>query len=242
MKLRQRIRKGFLLISFFLFPLTIYYFSPYLPVQAAVSGIIAGSLFVFSFMFLVSLFAGRIICAYLCPAGALQDICSVINNKTVKKGRWLKYMIWIPWLSLIAFFIISAGGISEFNFWYMTTNGLSVAEPKDFIIYYGVGSIITILAFSVGRRSSCHLICWMAPFMLIGKKFSETAKFPRLQILANASKCTSCLKCSSNCPMSLEVHDMVKNSAIRHADCILCGECIDNCPESVLYYTVKSGN
>lgn len=41
--MRQRVRKTLLLISFLLFPITIWYFSPYLIIQAASEHIINGS-------------------------------------------------------------------------------------------------------------------------------------------------------------------------------------------------------
>ena len=62
--MRQRIRKTLLIISFLLFPITIWYFSPYLIILAASEHIMDGSFIVFVAMFVLSMFFGRVWCLY----------------------------------------------------------------------------------------------------------------------------------------------------------------------------------
>lgn len=69
---RQRVRKALLFVSFLLFPVTLYYFSPALILQGASEGVINGSFIVFGLMFLSALSVGRLWCGWACPAGALQ--------------------------------------------------------------------------------------------------------------------------------------------------------------------------
>jgi len=45
---RQRVRKALILISFFLFPVTIFYLSPVLIIEGASQGIVAGSFIIFA--------------------------------------------------------------------------------------------------------------------------------------------------------------------------------------------------
>ena len=61
---RKNIRKLLLIISLLLFPITIWYMSPYLIIQGAMEGIITGSFVVFTCMLLGSIFcdAGMFIC------------------------------------------------------------------------------------------------------------------------------------------------------------------------------------
>jgi len=70
MKTRQKIRKGIILFSFFLFPAVFYYLSPVLIIQASSKGIINGSFIVFSLLFIGSLsWAGAIAAGFvLLPA------------------------------------------------------------------------------------------------------------------------------------------------------------------------------
>ena len=61
---RKNIRKLLLIISLLLFPITIWYMSPYLIIQGAMEGIITGSFVVFTCMLLGSIFCGRLFCDF----------------------------------------------------------------------------------------------------------------------------------------------------------------------------------
>lgn len=84
---RQAVRKLIITISLLLFPITLYYFSPALIINAGLNGVINGSFIVFAMMFLLSIPFGRLFCAYLCPAGGLQECTFAINDKKPKQGR-----------------------------------------------------------------------------------------------------------------------------------------------------------
>jgi len=79
--MRQKIRKALLLVSFLLFPVTINYFSPYIIMDGASQGIIAGSFITFTLLFFVSLFFGRAFCGWVCPGAGIQEWCFAVNDK-----------------------------------------------------------------------------------------------------------------------------------------------------------------
>ena len=143
---RQKVRKFLVILSFLLFPVTIYYFSPYLIIQGASEGIINGSFIVFCAMLFASLFFGRAFCGWLCPAGGLQECLTLVSDKKAKGGRrnWTKYAIWIPWIAIIATISISAGGFQKIDFLYQTTSGISVANTLSYIVYYAVLLLIVV--------------------------------------------------------------------------------------------------
>jgi len=204
-------------------------------------GIITGSFVIFAMMFLLSLIFGRAFCGWVCPAGGLQECALIASNKKTKGGRlnWIKHIIWAPWIALIIFVAVRAGGLKKVDFLYQTVYGISVSNPQAYIIYYGVIVLIMVLAFTVGKRSFCHYVCWMAPFMIVGRKVSNVFKLPSLRLKADKEKCIHCKKCSDKCPMSLEVEEMVQNINMENAECILCGECVDVCPKKVINYSFK---
>ncbi len=238
---RQKIRKLFLLLSFLLFPVTLYYLSPYLIIQGGFAGIITGSLIVFAALFILSLIFGRAFCGWLCPAGGLQECCMSAVDKKVngKKIDRIKFMIWVPWLIGIVLSFLSAGGIKSFNFFYMTDHGISASSLPGLITYYLVVILITLLALTMGRRGMCHSICWMAPFMILGTKLKNKLHFPSLHLDSTPSNCVNCGICSKKCPMSLEVTRMVQANKLDNTECILCGECVDNCPKKAIRLTFK---
>jgi len=239
---RQNIRKALLIFSFLLFPITIFYFSPFIIINGAIQGVITGSFIVFSLQFVASLFWGRAFCGYVCPVGGMQECLMLISDKKVAGGKknWIKYFIWTPWIITIASLIIRAGGISGINFFYMTPRGVSLSEINSYFIYYGVILLVVVLALVTGKRGTCHYMCWMAPFMVIGTKLADKLKIPKLHIKAQSDRCTGCGRCSVKCPMSLDVKDMAEKENMKNDECILCGECIDICPRNALCYSFKN--
>lgn len=237
---RQKVRKGILIISFILFPVTLYYFSPYLIILGAKEGIITGSFIAFAAMFILSLFLGRAFCGWLCPAGGLQECMILSNDKNAKGGKlnWIKFIIWLPWLTAIILLLVNAG-IKKTDFFYQTNNGISVTNPFAYIIFYSVIFLIVVLALIAGKRSFCHYVCWMAPFMILGTKIKELLKYPSLHLEADNDKCIGCKMCNKKCPMSLDVKTMVSEDSMSNSECILCGECIDACPKLVIKYSKK---
>lgn len=238
---RQNIRKILLIVSFLFFPITIYYFSPYLIILGAADGIVTGSFIMFTALFLLSLFFGRAFCGFVCATGGLQECLTLASNKKTKGGKLnlIKYCIWVPWFGSIVFLFLRAGGFLKADFLFMTENGISVAEPFAYIIYYGVVLFIVILALTSGKRAFCHYVCWMSPFMVIGAKTADCFKIPRLRLEPDKTKCTGCGRCSEKCPMSLDVSTMVENESMQNSECILCGECIDICTKKAVRYTFK---
>ena len=234
---RQKLRIGIILSSFFLFPAVFYYLSPYLIIDATIRGIINGSFIFFILLFVSSLFIGRAYCGWVCPAAGCQEAIFLAKNKKITKGNFLKWIIWIPWISTIAILAIKNRGYQEIDFFYRTKFGLSIDSVYSFLVYLGVLSLIVIPALLVGKRSFCHHICWMAPFVIIGRKTRNTIKLPSLQLVLNNENCSHCHTCTNNCPMSLPVELMVQESEMENAECILCGTCIDGCKNKVIRYS-----
>lgn len=233
------------ILAFFSFPITMNYLSPYVIIDGAMNGIVNGSLVMFSLMLISSLFLGRLWCGWVCPGGGMQEIVEPINARPVngKKIDWIKWAIWVPWISLIAALAVMAGGYRQVDLLYFTQNGISVAGDADrpifaaYIIYYSVILLMAGQAILIGRRAACHTVCWMAPFMIIGRWIRNRFGWHALGLRSNAAACSDCLKCTSNCPMSLDVHAMVKAEKMERYECILCGSCIDNCSKKAIRYT-----
>lgn len=233
---RQKIRKTIGFITLLLFPVTIFYMSPYLSVMGAASGIISGSLLFFSILFISSIFLRRAHCSWFCISTGIHDAgLYFVTNKVGMKSRIIKYLIWVPWFSAIAL-LLATKGIKHVYPFYQTMHGVSVANAEGYIILYFFLALILILALTVGRRSFCHHVCWMAPCMVLGSKLGNLLHLPSLHMAPEKEKCNGCGLCSSKCPMSLPVKEMVVKGKIDHVDCIQCGECADNCARKVIKF------
>lgn len=220
-----------------------FYFSPVLVIEGATKGIVVGSLLVFASQFLVSLVLGRAFCGWVCPAAGLQEPLFAARDRRVRRGRWdwLKYAIWVPWLGGIAAAFAHGGGSRSVEPLYMTTHGVSIADLGNWAVYFSFVGLIVVLALTVGRRAFCHTVCWMAPFMVLGRTLRNALGWPSLRLVADAGRCRECLTCTTNCPMSLDVHAMVQRQRMEDAECILCGTCVDNCSRRAIRYAFASG-
>jgi len=244
MSKRQQIRKSLIIFMFFIFPITITWLSPYLPlIYALIGGILSGAVIIFALQFLVSLFLGRIFCGYICSAAGLQECMMRVSEKKIKSPKLslIKFYIWIPWLITLNVFFFMAGGIKEIDFFAGTTdNWIFLNEPYRFVIYFGVVLMIAVLHLVIGKRAFCHCVCWMAPFMILGVNTSKALRLPRLRLKSKSDSCIDCKQCSIKCPMSLDVMSMAKTKDMDNPECILCGECVDVCPKKVIDYTFEN--
>lgn len=239
---RQRVRQALLLISFLLFPVTLYYFSPVLIMQGASEGVINASFLVFTAMFLSSLFLGRLWCGWACPAGALQEFAEPVNRRPVSRRLdWIKWAIWLPWILGIVALAVRAGGYRSVQPFYQLEGGVTLAQDFWAYIYFIVVGVFLLLALVVGRRAGCHTICWMAPFMILGRKLRNPLPWPALRLQAEPDKCRDCLRCNAGCPMSLDVHGMVTANRMENDECILCGSCVDTCSHAVIKFSFSAG-
>ena len=240
---RQRIRQAILLLSLLLFPVTLYYFSPALIIQGAAAGIVNASAIVFGLMFLSALFVGRLWCGWACPAGALQEFAEPVNRKRTPGGKfnWIKWTIWVPWILLIAAMAVQAGGYRAVQPFYQLEGAVTVAQPYWYMVYYIVIAVFLGLALVFGRRAGCHTICWMAPFMILGRKLRNVARWPALRLVAEPANCSNCRACTRNCPMSLDVNGMVTRGNMEDSECILCGNCVDGCSKDAIRFSFSAG-
>ncbi len=241
---RQRLRKALIILTFLSFPLTMNFFSPYVSIDGSAVGLVSGSLVMFGLMFLSSLFLGRLWCGWVCPGGGLQEMIEPVNMRPVSaKTNWIKWLIWVPWITLIVFLFVQAGGIHSLDLLRHTEGGISVSGTAErpifiaYIIYFAVIGLFLLLSWLVGRRAGCHTFCWMAPFMMIGRWLRNRFHWPALGLAATPATCIDCGKCTTGCPMSLEVNSMVKSDHMENSECILCGTCVDTCPKKTIRYS-----
>lgn len=234
--MRQKIRRFTIILSFILFPVTVNYFSPFLSTWGASRGVVNGSLILFAALFLSALVTGRAFCGWACPGAGLQEALAPANESRITRGNRVKWLIWTPWITTIAVLLLRAGAPPVIEPLFMMESVISVSRPVMFIVYFAVVALIALPALVVGRRSFCHHICWMAPFMIMGRRCRDLLRLPALRLAPAPGACTKCGRCTARCPMSLPVQDMVIAGSMRNDECILCGECVDTCPNDALAY------
>ena len=230
-----------IIFSFLLLPATFAYISCPIIIEGASKGIASGGLILFVLIFLSSLLLGRLWCGWLCPGGGLQEIYFQINNKPVKAGRlnWLKYFLFLVIIAVpLISAINSAGGIDAIDLFYGTENGISIAKAGSYVIFFAQIAFFSVFALLGGKRGFCHYFCPIAVIMILGRKMRNIFAWPALHLSAEKDRCTDCRICSKNCPMSLDVNNMVRKQSMEDPECILCGCCVDSCPERAIRYAL----
>ena len=232
----QRIRIAVLTLSTILFPVTFFYLSPAVSLYGSSLGIITGSLIVFMLQFLTAMIFGRAFCSWGCPGGGIQDQVGQARNRRISLRRiaWLKYIVWGVWIGTLALFFRRAGGVKGVEFAFSTEKGLSTTSVEAIISYAVVVLVFFVLSLTLGRRAGCHTLCWMAPFMVLGRRIGLALRTPSLRLATTPQSCVSCGRCREQCPMSLDVERLAQRGSITDDNCILCGRCVDNCGSNTI--------
>ena len=237
--MKQKLRKTLVLISLLLFPVTLNFFSPYVSIDGAMSGIISGSLLLFFIMLFTGLFFGRAWCGWVCPMSALCDYAMHVSPRpaSVKKLKVIRYSIFALWAGVLVAMFVLAGGIKGIDPLHLTENIVSVDMPIKYVIYYFVLALFVVLTLVLGRRGACHAVCWMSPFLTAGYTLGRLLRIPQLRIKADTQKCLGCGACTANCPMSIKINEG-QSCFIKTSDCILCGQCVQGCQSGALRYGI----
>jgi ferredoxin-type protein NapH len=235
-KSRQRVRKAILIASMLLLPITLFYFSPYLIVDGAFQGVVAGGAVAFLGLLVASVVLGRGFCGWVCGAGAVQEVLFLANDRRARGGRlnWIKFAIWVPWLGAIAAGFVLAGGAPRVDPFHKLGGWISTGRPEAFAVFYTVLGALVAMSLLWGRRAFCHYGCWICPFMIVGTAIRDALRLPGLRLACEPDKCIHCKLCTRECPMSLDVEAMVAKANTRNTECILCGACADRCPKGAL--------
>lgn len=171
---------------------------------------------------LIGFFTGRFWCGNICPIGNFFENVSIKVSKKHRapiryKSKYVKVIVAIIMMSMFIYDMKSAWG-----------NGNQVG-----LIYFQMimESIIvgTVLSLLYNRRIWCHF-CPMGSMGALVARFSKNKR-----VLQVSSKCTSCGKCSTNCPMGISPANF-KDNKINSPDCIQCMECMEVCPQKAISY------
>ncbi len=180
----------------------------------------------------ISLIFSRIFCGYVCPLGAMQELCSMVRfkptlefNKEIKKNKILPYVRWIFFGVFFTFILILGFEITLFlnpmnGFlfpWYPTNILLIIA----LIILIG----IIIISFFV-YRPFCRYLC---PFGAIASLVSRISPLK----IRRTKSCFDCGLCEKICP-TLEGY---QNS--NKGECYLCYRCVEFCTNEMFIDTQK---
>ena len=191
------------------------------------------------------LLLGRLLCAFVCPLGFVQDVIHELRQKTHTEGiplneklyAWLRF---IKWIMLLIFLGIGLVGGSFCDFCPAITLSPALAGFKTSLYFSGFMMVAVLVSGFFKRRCFCN-ICPMGYLLGLPHRFSL------VRLRKNAVACTECGACYEACPMGIKSIFTVRQGKnelsidVTTSDCIFCGECIRRCPEDGALFMTLAG-
>lgn len=163
---------------------------------------------------------GRGWCGYACWTAMVLDCLPYKVPASHERARfgWIRYVVFIgSFLFVGVLFLLAVPGLERIMFWTFIVGN---------VLYYAAGIALAIVLKD--NRAFCKYACPITVFL---KPMSSRAL---LHVQVDEELCIECGKCTTNCPMDVEVPS---NSRKKHnaTECILCLECINECPTKALH-------
>jgi ferredoxin len=171
-------------------------------------------LLIVTFTVVTTLLWGRVLCGFLCPFGALQDVLErivprrfqrKIPQRVHDRGVYLKYVI----LGVIVLLAVAAGEISVFQY-FEPFGTVFFLSPS--IVLWGI-AIGILLASSVVPRFYCRYICPLGAALGL---VSLLALFR----IRRVDACYACKVCERSCPTGA-----IRGPDIDFKECVRCDTC-----------------
>lgn len=186
---------------------------------------------------------GPIICGFICPFGAIQDLLSRLGKKIFKrkyntfipkkidsKLKYLRYVVLV--LTVILTATSSVALLEAINPYHAYLSIFNRKFTVLGIIGFAILVLIIGLSFFV-QRLWCRYVCPYGAFLGLFNKIKV------FRVFRNKGTCISCKNCTRECPMGIEVH---KKEELRNLSCISCMECVGDkvCPkDNTISFTSK---
>ena len=205
------------------------------------------SLYVFGFMSMFGVLFGRLVCAWMCPFGLVQDLLYKIKigpkNKNLpghKFLRWLRFVVLAVMVILLPMLVSDVTGTGQpwFCEWICPSGTLLGGIPLVIMnesfraiiglrFFWKMFILVAICLLSIWwYRPFCKYLC---PLGAIYGVFNPVSTY-RLEIDTN--KCVKCHACQRACGM-----DIATFQTPNSIDCIRCGDCMKACPTGAISST-----
>jgi len=198
------------------------------------------SFYVYGFILLVGVIAGRFVCGFLCPFGLIQELLHKIPLKKCREYSFFKYLNKLKYIILLVLVIgiptgfmligkvgfpafcklICPAGTLEAGIPLVITNSrIRGAVGLLFLWKAAVLALILLISIKI-FRPFCRFLC------PLGALYSLLNRVSIINIRTDKTACNGCNNCTKICPMNAPNADS--------QECIRCGKCVDSCPSKAL--------
>lgn len=205
------------------------------------------SCYVFGFLMMTGALLGRLVCAFLCPFGLVQDLIYHIPFPRKRKNmpghsrlRWLRWLFLFVFVLALPSLVRNAAGIGKPWFCeYVCPSGTLLAgiplvalTPQlqasiGWRFWLKCSILAAVLALSLKYyRPFCKYVC------PLGALYGACNPISFYRFRVDQEKCVRCGSCQAACRMDIRVFEHPNSP-----DCIRCGDCLRACPTHALTST-----
>ena len=192
------------------------------------------ALVIFLAILLMSLFAKKSFCSWLCPVGTLSEVAQKLGRRLFGRNfrvwRWLDILLRsIKYLLLLLFvkFILldmtfeALGGFLDAPYW-------AVSDVKMLHFFTSMSVTTMVVLAILTFLSLFYKMFWCRYLCPYGALLGLASLVSPFKIRRDQAGCTGCQRCSAACPSGLAVHSC---TAVSSPECTGCLTCVANCPE-----------
>lgn len=195
--------------------------------------------YVISFIGIIGMFLGRIICGWVCPFGFFQELLYKVKTLKIRvseRHTYTKYILLVVTAIILVLItgdswfcrLCPAGGIEAGISNLISNSTIRPLVGAFFYLKYGI-VILALTAFIFIKRPFCRFGC------PLGALFGLFNKVTLFRVQVDRNKCTECFICQNVCPMDIKIFQHPGSH-----DCIRCGRCIRACPQDALSFRYGS--
>lgn len=184
---------------------------------------------------LITLLFGRIYCSVICPLGVLQDFIARIRKLFKLRYSYSKPKTWLR-LTILAITIIAivlgVNSVVAILGPYSSYGRMvsSIMHPTTMVVIVAAISFALVATLAmVGGRTYCNTIC------PVGTALGLIARFSRVRIFIDASKCKNCKACEKSCKSACID---LKSHTIDTSRCVVCGDCLSKCKFDAIHHGI----
>jgi len=184
---------------------------------------------------------GRLVCAFACPFGLLQELLYRFPTRKFELPRWTRYVKYAALALLVVLlpYLLGFEGSTGLRLYYCklcpkgtltaTLPSLLGGSTTDvyaaaggLVVRFGIAAFFLVLMVLVSR-GFCRTFC------PLGAMYGLASYLAVWRVRVDETACTACGLCNKACPVGLDVR-----SEVGGAECISCGECIQACPKGAI--------
>ncbi|MCK4580246.1 MAG: 4Fe-4S binding protein [Dehalococcoidia bacterium] len=193
---------------------------------------VAEKVWAFGFFAVLAVVGNKLICGWVCPFGALQELIYHLPILRKLKKRKVPFVVsntirGALFIVVLLLLFDVVGGRKGFVIYHFM-NPFNLFNFDIETISVGA-TIVAALVVSFGfYRPFCQFVC---PFGLVSWLLERVSIF---RVKIDRSRCTDCGICVSVCPLDA-AKDRVAGKMFP-ADCFSCARCLNVCPTDAIHY------